>query len=175
MFLLAQLWLYLLLAAVLGVLMGVSLARRFWSVRSEASLRDVEFKHTEQIYTVNAEHDAVLSALEAARYEANVALENTAADAAGMQKRINKRDRQIKELSTMLMRVNSDLAKAEGVRRGLMVERQKHREELEVLRQQVAGNRAELAQVLGQHEREKSNLQEQLAAERAFRVQSLSA
>ena len=172
MFLLAQLWLYLLLAAVLGVLTGVSLARRFWTVRSEASLRDVEFKHTEQLYTVSAEHDAALAALEAAQYEANLALENTAADAAGMQARITERDRQIKELSTMLMRVNSDLAKAEGVRRGLMGERQKHREELEALRKQVAANRAELAQVLGHHEREKTSLQEQLASERAFRLQS---
>lgn len=174
MFLLAQLWLYLMLAAVLGVLIGVSLARRFWSVRSEASLRDVEFKHTEQLYTVSAEHDAALAALELAQYEANLALENTAADAVGMQARITERDRQIKELSAMLMRVNSDLAKAEGVRRGLMAERQKHREDLEALRKQVAANRAELAQVLGQHEREKTSLQEQLAAERAFRLQSLS-
>ena len=36
----------LLLAAVLGVLIGVSVARRFWSVRSVATVRDMEFKHT---------------------------------------------------------------------------------------------------------------------------------
>jgi peptidoglycan hydrolase CwlO-like protein len=174
MFLLAQLWLYLLLAAVLGVLIGVSLARRFWTVRTVAAARDLEFKHTEQLYTVSAEHDAALTALEAAQYEANVALEKTAHDAVGMQARISERDRQIKELSTMLMRVNSDLAKAEGVRRGLMVERQRHREELEALRKQVASARADLAQVLANHEREKSSLQEQLAAERAFRMQTAS-
>lgn len=174
MFLLAQLWIYLMLAAVLGVLIGVSVARRFWAVRSVAAVRDMEFKHTEQLYTVSAEHDAALTSLEMARYEANLALEKTASDAAGMQARINERDRQIKELSTMLMRVNSDLAKAEGIRRALMAERQRSREDLEALRQQVAATRAELAQALGAHEREKHSLQEQLAAERAFRLQTLS-
>ena len=174
MFLLAQLWLYLLLAAVLGVLIGVSLARRFWTVRTAAAARDLEFRHTEQLYTVSAEHDAALAELEAAQYEANLALEKTASDAAGMQARITERDRQIKELSTMLMRVNSDLAKAEGVRRALMAERHKNREELEALRKQVAGTRTELAQLMGNHEREKTSLQEQLAAERAFRMQTIS-
>ena len=171
MFLLAQLWIYLLLVAVLGVLIGVSVARRFWAARTEATRMELEFRHTEQLYSVSAENDAALAALEAARWEANVALEQTTADAAGMQARINERDRQIRELSQMLMRVNGDLAKAEGVRRALMTERQKHREEIETLRKQVAAGRAELAQALGHHERERQSLQEQLAAERTYRLQ----
>ncbi|HQY08637.1 MAG: hypothetical protein IPG57_17210 [Burkholderiales bacterium] len=172
MFLLAQLWIYLALTFALGLLAGFAVSLWRWSRRAERNLQEAEFRHTEQMYTISAEHEEAIAALEQARRDANEAMESTASDLEGLQRRVAERDRQIKELSAMLVRVNHDLATAEAGRRKLLQEGKADREEVAVLRKQVASSRAELAQALGSHnayEREVALLKEQLEAERASR------
>lgn len=166
MFLLAQLWIYLLAAFALGVLAGLAGGLWRWARQAERSLQEAEFRHTEQMYSVSAEHEAAIAALELARQEADQALEDRAADADGLRARLEERDRQIKDLSAMLVRVNHDLAKAEAARRKLVEEGKGDREEVEALRKQVVASRAELAQALGASEREILSLREQLLAAR---------
>lgn len=175
MFLLAQLWIYLLSAFALGAVAGLALGLWRWARYAERNLQEAEFRHTEQMYSVSAEHEEAIAALEAARLEANQALEERAADAEGLQARLDERDRQIKDLSAMLVRVNHDLAKAEGARRKLVEDGKSDREEVVALRQQVVASRAELAQALGSSEREILTLREQLLAERSAREPAASA
>lgn len=169
MFLLAQLWIYLLVAFGLGVVAGLAVGLWRWAKHAERSLQEAEFRHTEQMYSVSAEHEEAIAALEAARLEAGRALEERDADAEGLLARVEERDRHIKELSAMLVRVNHDLAKAEGARRKLVEDGKSDREEVEALRKQVVASRAELAQALGSSEREILSLREQLLAERSVR------
>jgi chromosome segregation ATPase len=169
-FLLAQIWMYLLAAFVLGVIGGLAIGLWRWARHAERSLQEAEFRHTEQMYSVSAEHEEAIAALEAARQEANRVLEESAADADGLRARVEERDRQIKDLSAMLVRVNHDLAKAEAARRKLAQEGKSDHDEVEALRTQVVASRAELAQALGNYEREVMSLKEQLFAERAARV-----
>jgi chromosome segregation ATPase len=162
MYLLTQLWLYLLAACVLGVVIGLTVRARRWQAQTQRTLQQAEFRHTEQMVSVSAEHESVIAALEMARHEANLRFERSTSDVQELQARLAERDKQLKDLSSMLMRVNNDLAKAEAQRRSVLQDRQRAVEEVEVLRKQVAAGRSELAQLLGQHEREVQGLQEQL-------------
>jgi chromosome segregation ATPase len=168
-FLLAQLWIYLLAAFGLGIVAGLAVGLWRWARHAERSMQEAEFRHTEQMYSVSAEHEETIAALEAARLEANRALEAQEADTDGLRARIEERDKQIKDLSAMLVRVNHDLAKAEGARRKLVEDGKGDRDEVEALRKQVVASRAELAQALGASEREILTLREQLLAERTAR------
>lgn len=162
MYLLTQLWIYLLTACALGVVIGLTVRVRRWQASTQTRLQQAEFRHTEQMVSVSAEHESVIAALEMARHEANLRFERSTSDVNELHARLAERDKQLKDLSGMLMRVNNDLAKAEAQRRSVLQERQRAVEEVEVLRKQVAAGRSELAQMLGQHERELQGLQEQL-------------
>ena len=166
MYLLTQLWVYLLAACGLGVLIGLTVRLRRWQSRYQSSIQQAEFRHTEQMVSVSAEHEAVIAALEMARHEATLRFEKSTSDVQELHARLAERDKQLKDLSTMLMRVNNDLAKAEAQRRGVLQDRQRAMEEVEVLRKQVAQGRSDLAQLLGQHEREMVELKEQLEVNR---------
>ena len=133
MFLLAQLWIYLALTTAPGLVAGFAGRKGRWSRRAERNLQEAEFRHTEQMYTISAEHEEAIAALEQARRDANEAMESTASDLEGLQRRVAERDRQIKELSAMLVRVNHDLATAEAGRRKLLQEGKADREEVAVL------------------------------------------
>jgi septal ring factor EnvC (AmiA/AmiB activator) len=167
MFLITQIGFSLLLAALLGALLSLALRGRRQATRRldfEESLQAAEFRHTEQLALFGADHEAALAALAQARHEIAATLEQTRSEASSVQSQLAQREQQLRDLSGVLLKANQDLAKGESVRRTLLLERQRAREESEVLRKQVVTTRAELAQMLGLHEQERTRLMAEVSA-----------
>ncbi len=172
MFLLSQIGLSLLLAGLMGALVGGAWrGRRLETKRADfqETMQAAESRHSEQLAFFSADHENSLAALEQARRDIARSLEQTRNEATSVQVKLAQRDQQLKELSGVLLKANQDLAKAETARRTVLQERQRAREEVDVLRKQVVTTRAELAQMLGLHEGEHTQLTGQLAAVREER------
>lgn len=165
MYLMTQLWVYLLFACVLGILIGVSARKLYRVVRLQHTLEAVEFRHTEQMAGISAEHEAALASLEELRHQLNRSLEQSSPDSSGdLQTRIDLREQQLKELGNQLRRVNQELVRTEAARQQVALERKKAGDEIETLRSQVVASRARLAQAVSAHEQEKAALVRQLVA-----------
>jgi hypothetical protein len=165
MFLMAQLWLFLLFACVLGILIGLSSRRLHRAVQLQHTLEAVEFRHTEQMAGISAEHEAALASLEQLRHDLAHSLEHGGRAGTGdLQTRIDLREQQLKELGNQLRRVNQELIRTEAARQQVALERRQAGDEIETLRAQVVSSRARLAQVVSAHEQEKSALVRQLVA-----------
>ncbi|MEY2688616.1 MAG: hypothetical protein RL375_2814, partial [Pseudomonadota bacterium] len=165
MYLMAQLWVYLVFACVLGILIGVSARKLYRVVRLQHTLEAVEFRHTEQMAGISAEHEAALASLEELRHQLNRSLEQGGQGASGdLQTRIDLREQQLKELGNQLRRVNQELVRTEAARQQVALERKKAGDEIETLRSQVVASRARLAQAVSAHEQEKAALVRQLVA-----------
>jgi hypothetical protein len=163
MFLLSQLWGYLLLACLLGALIGLTARRVVRAVQLQHTLEAVEFRHTEQMAGVSAEHEAALAALAEMRNE----LERTRQEGGSthdMQQRIELREQQLKELGSQLTRVSQELSRTRSQQQQVTLERQKAASEIEALRSQVVSSRTRLAQAVNNHEQEKAALVRQLVA-----------
>lgn len=165
MYLMSQLWVYLAFACVLGILIGMSARKLYRVVRLQHTLEAVEFRHTEQMAGISAEHEAALASLEELRHQLNRSLEQGGQGASGdLQTRIDLREQQLKELGNQLRRVNQELVRTEAARQQVALERKKAGDEIETLRSQVVASRARLAQAVSAHEQEKAALVRQLVA-----------
>lgn len=172
MFLLSQIGLSLLLAGLIGGLVGGAWrGRRLEAKRADfqETMQAAESRHSEQLAFFSADHEHSLAALEQARRDIAHSLEQTRTEATSVQVKLAQRDQQLQELSGVLLKANQDLAKAETARRTVLQERQRAREEVDVLRKQVVTTRAELAQMLGLNESERAQLIGQLTAAREER------
>lgn len=165
MYLMGQLWVYLVFACVFGILIGISARKLYRVVRLQHTLEAVEFRHTEQMAGISAEHEAALASLEELRHQLNRSLEQGGQGASGdLQTRIDLREQQLKELGNQLRRVNQELVRTEAARQQVALERKKAGDEIETLRSQVVASRARLAQAVSAHEQEKAALVRQLVA-----------
>jgi hypothetical protein len=163
MFLIAQLWVYLLCSCLLGVLIGLTARRFYRAVQIQHTLEAVEFRHTEQLAGVGAEHEAALLALEQLRHEYE-RVQEQGGPTHDLQTRIDLREQQLKELGSQLRRVNQELKRTQVSQQQFALERKQAAAEIETLRAQVAASRARLAQAVNAHEEEKSALVRQLVA-----------
>jgi hypothetical protein len=165
MYLMAQLWVYLVFACVLGILIGVSARKLYRVVRLQHTLEAVEFRHTEQMAGISAEHEAALASLEELRHQLNRSLEQGGEGSSGdLHTRIGLREQQLKDLGNQLRRVNQELVRTEAARQQVALERKKAGDEIETLRSQVVASRARLAQAVSAHDQEKAALVRQLVA-----------
>lgn len=167
MFLISQIGLSLLFACLIGGLIGAAWRGQRMSRKRadfQETMHAVESRHSEQLAFFSAGHENSLLALEQARRDIAESLDRTREEATSVQVKLVQRDQHLKELSTALLKAHQDQAKAETTRRTLLQERQRAREEADVLRKQVATARAELVQMLGLQEDQNAQQARQLAA-----------
>ncbi|MFM2119722.1 MAG: hypothetical protein RL722_1190 [Pseudomonadota bacterium] len=163
MYLMAQLWFYLLMAALLGVLVGATSRRLHRAINLQHTLEAVEFRHTEQMAGMSAEHEAALMALDQLRKDLDHAQKHGSAPV-DLAQRIELREQQLRELGNQLRRVNQELVKNQVNQQQAALERKQTAAEIDTLRVQVAASRARLAQAVSNHEEEKAALVRQLVA-----------
>jgi hypothetical protein len=163
MYLIGQLWFYLLCAALLGVLIGMTARKLYRAVNLQHTLEAVEFRHTEQMAGVSAEHEAALASLDQLRMEYK-RVQEQGGSTHDLQTRIDLREQQLKDLGSQLRRVNQELMRNQVTQQQLALERKQAAAEIDTLKVQVASSRARLAQAVSQHEEEKAALLRQLVA-----------
>ncbi|MEY4750413.1 MAG: hypothetical protein RIQ60_2627 [Pseudomonadota bacterium] len=163
MYLIGQLWFYLLCSAGLGVLIGLTTRKLYRAVRLQHTLEAVEFRHTEQMASVSADHEAALVALDQLRAEFK-RVQEQGGSTHDLQTRIDLREQQLKDLGNQLRRVNQELMRNQVTQQQLALERKQAATEIDTLKVQVASSRARLAQAVSQHEEEKAALLRQLVA-----------
>jgi hypothetical protein len=163
MYLIGQLWFYLLCSALLGVLIGLTTRKLYRAVNLQHTLEAVEFRHTEQMAGVSADHEAALAALDQLRLEFK-RVQEEGGSTHDLQTRIDLREQQLKDLGSQLRRVNQELMRNQVTQQQLALERKQAAAEIDTLKVQVASSRARLAQAVSQHEEEKAALLRQLVA-----------